>query len=158
MRFRSHLTNTEAAPTDLITFYKQDHTAELLWVKERGNPVPRDEVAETPVNQDGHLLGELRPESPDGTLVAIYAEEGPDSDHSWKTPLFMPRWASRLDLRIVDIGIERVLGEATLETAHSEGFSTLAEYEAGWRSVHTKMGTGWDEDPWVWIVRFERND
>ena len=31
----------------------------------------------------------------------------------------------------------------------------IAAYEALWRSLHTRPGERWDDNPWVWVYRFE---
>lgn len=85
---------------------------------------------------------------------------------------FMPRWASRLTLRITDVRVERVQ-EISQQDAIAEGCeSPLAgteleslpgDYVADertsfailWNSLNAKRGYGWDVNPWVWAITFE---
>ncbi|HHF3145282.1 TPA: hypothetical protein ACPJ10_001698 [Vibrio diabolicus] len=85
------------------------------------------------------------------------------SDLKWTPSIHMPRWASRLTLRVTDVRIERVK-DITDEQARSEGcwygvgggevdlavppqdhFPTL------WDSIYQN----WDENPYVWVIEFE---
>ena len=80
----------------------------------------------------------------------------------------MPRWASRVTLKITDVRIEAVQ-EITEEDAICEGcFSTWGDFPKQnkhifselWNSIYEKEGFGWDENPWVWVIDFEvlKND
>jgi len=68
---------------------------------------------------------------------------------------FMPRWASRLTLRITDVRVEQ-LQDISDEDAIAEGLMTpspVVAYRDLWKSIH---GPGsWDANPWVWVLAFE---
>jgi hypothetical protein len=83
---------------------------------------------------------------------------------------FMPRWASRLQLRVTDVRVERVQ-EITPSDAKSEGDKERSGfpefYRRGemchvdwfkelWNSINEKRGYGWEANPFVWVVEFER--
>jgi hypothetical protein len=34
--------------------------------------------------------------------------------------------------------------------------SARKAYECLWDSINAKRGYGWDENPWVWVIEFER--
>jgi hypothetical protein len=92
----------------------------------------------------------------------------------WKAPIFMPKTACRLWLKITDIRIER-LQDITEEDAIEEGvtrdvwirngISTNFEPDSGlnyrqgfkilWDSINKKTHS-WETNPWVWVVEFER--
>lgn len=87
----------------------------------------------------------------------------------WKPSLFMPKVAARIWLKVTDVRVER-LQEITSEQIFREGveveyphvlngeekryaFSTL------WNNTIKKSDInryGWDANPWVWVIEFER--
>lgn len=94
--------------------------------------------------------------------------EGP---FTWRSPIHMPRWASRLTLIVTDVRVQRVQS-ITEEDARAEGVCETAFWEraehkvsAGapwsvdrlafadlWNSLH---GPGaWDANPWVAALTF----
>lgn len=83
----------------------------------------------------------------------------------------MPRWASRIDLLVKDVRVERVqdisgVGSvaegcgkqfADFELMHHGGYRTARhEFSTLWDSINKKHGFGWEKNPWVWVVEFER--
>lgn len=97
---------------------------------------------------------------------------GSDSDRAridygvkWKPSIYMPREAARLFLLVKNVRVER-LREITEEDAIAEGirigiggkpyFSCHDAFAALWDSINAKRGYGWDVNPWVWVIEFER--
>ena len=97
----------------------------------------------------------------------IYRADHPNAAGSWFSPLHMPRFASRITLRITDIRVER-LYDISEEDARAEGANFvdykiescpgLGTYKEGftrlWRDIN-----GFEsliQNPWVWVVAFER--
>jgi hypothetical protein len=85
-----------------------------------------------------------------------------DSPCRWRPSIHMPRWASRITLRITDIRVER-LQEISRGDAMQEGcpFPNMAAgpnprdwFRDLWNTVHSPVA--WDANPWVWVVCFER--
>lgn len=83
----------------------------------------------------------------------IYRASAADDEGPWKPSIFMPRWACRLVLEVTEVGVER-LHDLTEEDARAEGVETKASFSTLWESIHGRGA--WDENPWVWVVKFKR--
>lgn len=89
----------------------------------------------------------------------------------WKPSIHMPRWASRIQLEITAVRVER-LQDITYEQAAAEGIhrhnrmwsatdegSACHKYpEPAFRDLWLSTGGDWDANPWVWVVEFKRID
>lgn len=83
---------------------------------------------------------------------------------SYCPSIFMPRWASRITLEIVNIRVER-LQEINNNDAMSEGAPDLRTIENNWdmrdcfrelwNSINAKRGYRWDLNPYVWVIEFK---
>lgn len=98
----------------------------------------------------------------------------PDRLCHWGPSIHMPKWASRIRLRVTEVGVERVQ-EITGEGAKAEGITVdrvnstamclgsardLAERRAKfqhlWDGIYgARKSLAWADDPWVWKVSFE---
>lgn len=76
-----------------------------------------------------------------------------------RSSLHMPRWASRLDLKIVELHVER-LRSITWQDAEAEGVEArfplgpVHEFRKLWESING--AASWVLNPLVWVVRFKR--
>ncbi len=123
---------------------------DLLWVRETHY-----------VESSGYVDGSGR--------RILYRADG-EAPTTWTPSIHMPRWASRLTLRITDVRVER-LQEISADDCRAEGHPTDWSrspapevhddaardwYRDLWDSIN---GSGaWDANPWVWVVEFERLD
>lgn len=82
----------------------------------------------------------------------------------WRAARFMPRWASRIKLKVTGVHIER-LQEISNADIRAEGFfegdagGRRMRFCATWDKLNSKREGGiyaWDKSPWVWVVSFCR--
>lgn len=91
--------------------------------------------------------------------------DGPDGCRKWIPSIHMPRIASRINLRVTGIGIER-LQNISREDALAEGMSDTTDPVSAF--IHVWQGAygqgdlissnpnEWYSNPWVWVVTFEK--
>lgn len=100
--------------------------------------------------------------------------------NGWQSPYFMPKEAARIWLKVKDVRVER-LQEITEEEAEKEGcqagsyeykgavwgqedtdeWTAIEDFVNVWNSTIKKSDFdryGWDANPWVWVIEFERCD
>lgn len=103
----------------------------------------------------------------DGDGFTAYRKDGQQRS-CWKPSIFMSRWASRIDLEVAGVRVER-LQDITAGDAEAEGIAntpnvprdTMAwalwhveSYRELWESIN---GAGsWAKNPWVWVIEFKR--
>lgn len=123
--------------------------------------------------------------APDGMGENVYYRANPNNQSNgatetmarngvrWRSPIHMPRWASRLSLRVTDVRVQR-LQEISEEDAKAEGvqpidiaamlhgepvgggaISARQCFEVVWDTINGKRAP-WASNPWVWAVSFER--
>lgn len=113
----------------------------------------------------------------DGSAINLDAfdEDEPREYGKLRPNIFMPRWASRIDLEITGVRVER-LQECSEADAIAEGLKPLGDeedrtwsvdgtsftehedprdtYRDLWESIN---GPGsWNANPWVWVIEFRR--
>ena len=90
------------------------------------------------------------------------------------SPIFMPRWCCRIELELTEVSIERVGGISSAD-AIAEGlivtekedfslysygsadyFDPVYAFRMLWNSIHSEDGTTFTNNPWVWVLKFNR--
>jgi hypothetical protein len=137
-----------------------------LWVRETwsadfANHYPYDRVWYAADSDRAHDI-EIR----DG-VKGIYSPESREFvPFRWRPSIHMPRAASRTDLEITRVRVER-LQDISEEDAEAEGVDFLRHvpdadetlsardlYRILWDSINEARGFGWSTNPWVWVVEF----
>jgi hypothetical protein len=90
----------------------------------------------------------------------------PDWAGKGRPSIHMPRFASRTNLEVSSIRVER-LQDITEADAEAEGVDFLRHvpdadetlsardlYRILWDSINDARGYGWNTNPWVWVVDF----
>jgi hypothetical protein len=132
-----------------------------LWVKEAWavskeyDKLPGSEIPKKGQFQISYFPNEIKPESAGRN----------------RSSRFMPRWASRIMLKIVNMRVERVQ-EITSHDAMAEGWprdielfptmnadsKAITWFHYLWDSINGIHGYGWCGDPWVWVIEFKKLD
>ena len=109
----------------------------------------------------------------DGFLATVsYRADGERTvggkPYRWRPSIYMPRWASRINLRIMNVWVER-LHEITEEDAANEGLewdrwaygpevveqTPREAFMRLWDDLNGKRAA-WKSNPWCWVVSFRR--
>jgi hypothetical protein len=95
----------------------------------------------------------------------------------------MPRWASRINLELVSVRVERVqdisekdayregiehipssdgVNQTNFASIHDEKLHAFFNYPTAieafrelWDFINANRGYSWDANPWVWVVEFK---
>ena len=143
-----------------------------FWVREGFAIMPRSAY--------GHCPNQVDPANP--AMIAVWREGWERSQPGpWKSPIFMPRWASRLTLEVTGVRVERLQATTPRDCAaegimlqrwideeagkplpqhdpgeEADGEELLQKFRKLWDRLNAKRGFGWDVNPWVWKVEFRR--
>jgi hypothetical protein len=151
---------------------------DLLYVREAWRtPESLDHLSPSEIAQRCKEAGYHGPWCPivtvaDNTAHNWSEEDGFRDDEPsgrFRQGMHMPRWASRITLRVTDVRVERVQ-DISEEDAGAEGAEPvlfLDEMCGGseeknrrgfhllWNSINEARGFGWHKNPWVWVICFE---
>lgn len=100
-----------------------------------------------------------------------FYRDGKEINMKWHPSLHMPKDAARIILRVTNVRVER-LQDITVEDALAEGMdkyirlngeldenSIITSFIGIWNSTIKKSNLdfyGWDANPYVWVIEFER--
>ena len=135
--------------------------SDQLWVRETFCPVDDREMG-------GGVWIDYRATPRYGEDEPAGWEKGSDDPEAakWSPSIHMPRKASRIQLEVVKVRVER-LQDITREDALAEGVRKLyrmphwgyaepiESFMICWDMVNTKRNFEWDTNPWVWVVEFQ---
>jgi len=142
-----------------------------LWVRETWSDVNNAGCPSVAYRADGEVrdLGEEDGEEADPNLEKYwFATWYPDlingTEGRWRPSIHMPRWASRINLLITGVRVER-LNSITNDDAKAEGYPAEREIDGGSTDPWLWFRDLWDGiypdntfkvNPWVWVIEFER--
>ncbi len=103
----------------------------------------------------------------------LYRAECAPATHIWKPSIHMPKQAARIWLKVTDVRVERLqdmntgdfLAEGVVIRPEAFNDPENAYWQARRKFVHIWDATvkkaekdryGWDANPWVWVIEFER--
>ena len=141
-----HKENPEVSDKQIISKLcaQPYQTGDILYVRETWDNLP--------VNPDGTYCGynkyyyradgDMRPEGWKG---------------SWRPSIHMLKEAARIFLKVTDVRVER-LQEIDDKGVLEEGLEIGEPFDELWDSTCKKnlQVYGWDANPWVWVIKFER--
>ncbi|EKN3396440.1 hypothetical protein O1Y80_004694 [Yersinia enterocolitica] len=99
----------------------------------------------------------------DGNTAPEFVDADDNLHCKWRPSIHMPRWASRINLLITGVRVERLqsitLGDICKEIGcglydfrpATYGFQVWEEL---WKSIYGEES--WQANPWVWVINFER--
>jgi len=101
----------------------------------------------------------------------LYGQDDAQPHSGWQAGIHMPRWASRIDLRITRLRVEKIqdisdadiLAEGVQFDNHFlNNFFTMQKDTVSPKEAYLKAwtqqygSTSWEVNPWVWVIDFER--
>jgi len=135
-----------------------------MWVKETWGIDPNDWFPNPSPWDINFMLNKIQ----------YKADWGNEPYHwGWHPSIFMPRWASRLTLEIVNISLEHLqdiseedavaegchhnigLVPAPMEPPEYDGISARQDYRELWDFLNAKRGHPWEANDWIWRIEFK---
>lgn len=137
-----------------------------LWVREtwQGPLVDYDEAYSMFKNPKPYQKVENCVYRADGGPCPEFTDADDDLRQGWRPSIHMPRWASRIDLLITGVRVQR-LNSLTNADAKAEGYPAEREIDGGSTDPWLWFRDLWDGiypdntfkvNPWVWVIEFQR--
>lgn len=144
----------ETNSIEVIKKYLPYKKGDILWVRETWNDTWGDDVL---YKANGGSAKDL----------------GYKKVPKWKPSIYMPRKYARIFLKVKNVRVEQIQ-DISVKDIREEGMNsydrekslqsfTGSRYAKDWfvflwDSINKKRGFGWDVNPWVWVIEFERID
>lgn len=157
--------NPTDSPNLLEVVCPYGRPGDLLWVRETHH-----------ISYDAPVAWPDLPHKSSDLGVAYY-RQGFDRSQTgirWRPSIHMPRWASRINLLINSVRVERVqdIGEEDaidegIDQHMDDGVMYYGDYGRGyadpkmafralWDTIYSKKPEyNWQSNPWVWVIKFE---
>lgn len=122
-----------------------------LWVRETWGVFRKNEYRRFVLYPNSN--GSQQFLSHDVEIDAIFQKHG----KAHMPSIHMPRWASRIELEVTAVGVER-LRDITPEDAIAEGKpvdDAIHDFSKSWDAIYAKQHLGWNDNPWVWVIEFK---
>jgi hypothetical protein len=137
-----------------------------LWVRETWRPVMesyRSFVEYRAGGSNKDLIGRAPLEKLNKVALRFYGARKDIHSEDWHPSILMPRWASRINLEVLAVRVER-LHEIDEAGAQAEGVPPIPRKDGSdpryYRQSFAALWDGiygtWDANPWVWVTEFRR--
>lgn len=142
------------------------HAGDILYVRETWQIIPCIEC----VQDEFGICHSKKVEHEDRNSITegcfVFEEDYPCADRmNWRPSIHMPKEAARIFLKVTNVRAERLLDIRYMDCIHEgvpykqiEG-DVISEFSKVWNSTIKKSDIdiyGWNADPWVWVIEFER--
>ncbi|EKN3828369.1 morphogenetic protein [Yersinia enterocolitica] len=164
----------ECHPLELCDERSQSYYLEFCPLSKPGDQLWVRETFQGPLfdyeQMESYLEDSAKFESPeycvykaDGNTAPEFVDADDNLHCKWRPSIHMPRWASRINLLITGVRVERLqsitLGDICKEIGcglydfrpATYGFQVWEEL---WKSIYGEES--WEANPWVWVIEFER--
>lgn len=154
-----------------------------LWIREGFALAPLCEDPDSDDQDDWSVV--YRADGDERPWRSSLEEDTLDVKPPWRSPIFMPRWASRITLEVIAVRVQR-LQEISEDDARAEGVELYTPphghispeqrvpgpgfdrarlgdqphrlpFADAWDRVNGKRAP-WESNPWVWALTFKRLD
>ena len=115
-------------------------------------------IEKEPPYKSGDILWVRETWAQPATHIFWYKADIPEKNILWRPSIHMPRAAARIFLRVTDVRVERLQDCGNMQ-AKDEGCTCCSQFARIWDSTikpADRATYGWDANPWVWVISFER--
>lgn len=123
-----------------------------------GLPMKKDgSLIKSPYGKIGDIIW-VRETCAVSTPYLIYKADQPyfEPDNGWTPSIHMPRKASRIDLEITNVRVERIqditMGEVQKEGVQFDVIKWPYTFDRLWNSIYPGS---WERNDWVWVYDFK---